>query len=97
MRERGTRSKPSSTALLRAVVGPVVVAAAAWSCKRAEPPVADAEPPLTSKIAAFTPTRVSALSPTATLGRLLFFETRASGDGTMSCATCHDPAKGFAD
>jgi cytochrome c peroxidase len=31
------------------------------------------------------------------LGRLLYFDKRLSRDGTVSCATCHDPAKGFAD
>ncbi len=31
------------------------------------------------------------------LGRRLFFEKRLSGDGTVSCATCHDPAHGFGD
>jgi cytochrome c peroxidase len=31
------------------------------------------------------------------LGRKLFFETRLSGDGTISCATCHAPDKGFSD
>jgi cytochrome c peroxidase len=31
------------------------------------------------------------------LGRRLYFDTRLSRDGTVSCATCHDPAKGFAD
>jgi cytochrome c peroxidase len=31
------------------------------------------------------------------LGRKLFFDKRLSKDGTVSCATCHDPAKGFAD
>ena len=31
------------------------------------------------------------------LGHLLFFDTRLSGTGTVSCATCHDPAKGLAD
>jgi cytochrome c peroxidase len=33
----------------------------------------------------------------AALGELLFFEPRLSGSGAMSCADCHDPAKGFAD
>jgi len=33
----------------------------------------------------------------AELGRHLFFETRLSGDGSRSCATCHAPEKGFAD
>jgi cytochrome c peroxidase len=31
------------------------------------------------------------------LGRRLFVDPRLSRDGTMSCATCHDPAKGLAD
>ena len=31
------------------------------------------------------------------LGRYLFFDPALSGDQTMSCATCHDPKKGFSD
>lgn len=31
------------------------------------------------------------------LGKKLFFDRRLSGDGTMSCATCHDPNQGFSD
>lgn len=31
------------------------------------------------------------------LGRLLFFDPVLSGNGTMSCATCHQPDKGFSD
>lgn len=31
------------------------------------------------------------------LGRHLFFESRLSGDGSRSCASCHLPAKGFGD
>ena len=31
------------------------------------------------------------------LGKKLFFDRRLSGDGTMSCSTCHDPEKGFSD
>lgn len=37
-----------------------------------------------------TPEKVS-------LGRRLYFDKRLSRDGTVSCATCHDPQKGFAD
>jgi cytochrome c peroxidase len=33
----------------------------------------------------------------AALGRLLFFDKRLSRDGTVSCATCHDPRKGWTD
>lgn len=31
------------------------------------------------------------------LGKKLFFEGRLSSDGTVACATCHDPEKGFTD
>jgi len=31
------------------------------------------------------------------LGKKLFFDKRLSVDDTVSCATCHDPEKGFAD
>lgn len=31
------------------------------------------------------------------LGKLLYFDKRISGDGTVSCATCHDPSKGWTD
>ncbi|HEY0250310.1 MAG TPA: cytochrome c peroxidase [Kofleriaceae bacterium] len=31
------------------------------------------------------------------LGEKLFFDARLSADGTVSCATCHDPDKGFTD
>jgi cytochrome c peroxidase len=31
------------------------------------------------------------------LGKKLFFDRRLSGDGTMSCASCHMPGAGFAD
>ena len=31
------------------------------------------------------------------LGKQLFFDRRLSGDGTMSCGTCHDPDMGFSD
>ena len=31
------------------------------------------------------------------LGEKLYFDARLSADNTVSCATCHDPAKGFGD
>jgi len=33
----------------------------------------------------------------AVLGERLFFDTRLSADGKVSCATCHDPSKAFSD
>ncbi|MBN1442815.1 MAG: c-type cytochrome [Planctomycetes bacterium] len=31
------------------------------------------------------------------LGKVLYFDTRLSKDGTVSCATCHDPEKAWAE
>jgi cytochrome c peroxidase len=31
------------------------------------------------------------------LGKILYFDKRLSADGTVSCATCHDPNKGWSD
>ncbi len=33
----------------------------------------------------------------AELGKRLFFDKRLSGDAALSCASCHDPEKGFSD
>lgn len=33
----------------------------------------------------------------AALGQKLFFDARYSGNGSISCATCHEPADGFGD
>jgi cytochrome c553 len=40
--------------------------------------------------ATLTPARVA-------LGQKLFFEPRLSGNGTVACATCHDPDRAFTD
>lgn len=41
--------------------------------------------------------RVADDSRAARLGQHLFFDARLSKTGAMSCATCHDPARGFGD
>ncbi|MDH5584142.1 MAG: cytochrome-c peroxidase, partial [Gammaproteobacteria bacterium] len=33
----------------------------------------------------------------AEFGRMLFFDTRLSANGAVSCATCHQPERGFTD
>ena len=38
----------------------------------------------------FTPQQID-------LGRYLFFDPVLSGDGTLACASCHDPAQGLSD
>ncbi|MCA9669833.1 MAG: hypothetical protein KC503_29765 [Myxococcales bacterium] len=53
--------------------------------------LADAPPPP-------DPTNRVADDPAAArLGQFLFFDKRLSGDGRFSCASCHDPSKGFGD
>ena len=51
-----------------------------------------------------SPSRVDSLPPLEApdpalveLGKMLFFDPRLSGDGSISCATCHDPRKGWSD
>src|SRR5580700_2244015 len=34
---------------------------------------------------------------TVALGRRLFYDTRLSADGSIACASCHDPGRGFTD
>ncbi len=41
--------------------------------------------------------RVSGNPAAIALGKQLFADTRLSGEGRRSCATCHDPARFFAD
>ncbi len=43
------------------------------------------------------PSSASPPTPLAELGERLFFDTRLSEAGDMSCATCHQPRRGFAD
>ena len=38
-----------------------------------------------------------ATSAAIALGEKLFFDGRLSGDGSVACATCHDPARAFTD
>ena len=39
---------------------------------------------------------IDSLSPQAVVGRTLFFDTRLSNPPGVSCASCHDPQKGWA-
>src|SRR5690606_15999491 len=41
--------------------------------------------------------RYSADPRAAHFGQFLFFDTALSGNGTMSCATCHQPERAFTD
>ncbi len=47
--------------------------------------------------AAFVPEDNKLTPERVELGRKLYFDTRLSRDGTVSCATCHDVTRGFTD
>ena len=51
--------------------------------------------PLTPKI--YVPASNPITKGKYELGRQLYFDPRVSLDGTVSCATCHNPAKGWTD
>jgi cytochrome c peroxidase len=44
-----------------------------------------------------TPADNPTTPPKVALGKKLFFDARLSADGTVACASCHDPDKGFTD
>ena len=46
---------------------------------------------------AFVPADNKMTAERVALGRKLYFDTRLSKDGTVSCATCHDVTRGFTD
>src|SRR5438477_11650110 len=61
-------------------------------CFAADPP----KPPL-GLIPIVRPADNTYTPEKAELGRLLYFDPRLSGDGKISCATCHAPRYGFTD
>jgi len=62
-----------------------------------------AEPRSSTQVGFPTALTAYVISPTTlrparvALGEKLFFEARLSGDGTVACATCHDPNRAFTD
>jgi cytochrome c peroxidase len=58
------------------------------------------QPPLGLSLALWRrriPTNNPITREKVSLGRALYFDKRLSVDGTVSCATCHDPANAFTD
>lgn len=56
-----------------------------------------AEPPLGLDVYMPTPEADPITVARVELGKKLFFDTRLSRDGTVSCSTCHDPQRAFSD
>jgi cytochrome c peroxidase len=55
------------------------------------------EPPLGLDLYMPVPENNPLVRGKVALGRRLFFDRRLSRDGTLACASCHDPARGFSD
>lgn len=73
------------------LAGAIVVPSSSLAAGPVSPPVlAPLPPPPSPPENPTTPEKVA-------LGKMLFFDRRLSGDGTMSCATCHAPESGFTD
>lgn len=79
-------------------VGLVLLPAAA---EASDSPLASEARSSVTPLAALGPPPVPADNPITAdkveLGKLLFFDPRLSGDVSLSCATCHDPAIGWQD
>ena len=84
---RRPRRSTRGTALIGAVIVSGVVAAGAAFAQSAPPAPATKLAPL--------PDAPKIDEKRAALGAKLFFDERLSGDTSTSCATCHDPAKGW--
>lgn len=74
------------------------------ACTKAPPPLSTkpvGEPVALKTPVGLPPVPVPADNPptagTIALGKALFFSKRLSKDGSLACASCHDPARGFAD
>jgi cytochrome c peroxidase len=85
----------------------ILAAMAAWGCTKKEPPAPAAEKPAAVEqekpsVAAVEPLKplpdsVNVNMDKVLLGRSLYHDTALSGDGTISCATCHSLDGGGAE
>lgn len=95
-----------STSILLALAGAAIVAAQSAAAQSGAAPIqVEAAPPIEALKAVFRRpvSRPPGVASDAAgraqvmLGRRLFFDQQLSVDGTMSCATCHEPARSFSD
>ena len=83
------RSRAAAVLLVTAVVAGCAAVANHAAAPSADPWLRPASVPYPQDNAP-TPERVA-------LGQMLFFDTRLSGSNAMSCATCHNPSRGWSD
>lgn len=93
-RSRTRRLLRQTARSVPAVVTSVLLAGAAFG--QNAPVVASSPAAAQSKLAPL-PDAPKVDDKKAALGAKLFFDTRLAGDTSTSCATCHDPAKGWGD
>ncbi len=86
-----TTTMAAGVALLASVT---MLGLAAGARADANPPLAALGPPPVPWDNRSTPLALG--RPKIELGKLLFFDPRLSGDGTVSCASCHHPSNGWA-
>ena len=80
--------------------GLAVAAVLALAAAKSQPHAAPSEPDLRAAFArpnGLPASTAPASQAAVDLGRVLFEDTRLSGDNTMSCATCHQPQLAFSD
>src|SRR5215472_14597696 len=75
-----------------------ILAAHPWSSAAADEFKFNPPAGIPADLWAYFVPRNNALTPAKVeLGRRLFFDTRLSADGSISCSTCHDPHLAFTD
>lgn len=99
-RLRPSARRPRRTALLAAAAGTLALLLSTASAGAVETLVQPGDVPrvvVAGEPVEPVPVAVPVDPALADLGRHLFFDTRLSGDGTLSCASCHDLATGGDD
>ena len=79
----------TSTVLVALIAGVASLGFASPVLADVNPPIAALGPPSSPPDNPTTPEKVE-------LGKLLFFDTRISGDASVACSTCHEPDQGWA-
>src|SRR4051794_28948313 len=93
MTRSGNSRRPSP---VLAATGAAIVLTAALAATAAGRPALDAPPaPPLGLPAVQWPADNPYSKAKAERGRLLYFDKRLSSDGTVACASCHDPAYAF--
>ncbi len=86
---------PSWKLLVGTLTAAALLATLGCSSKTPQQPAAGPKAPEARALAVSPP--ADANQAKVELGKLLFFDTRLSGDRALSCATCHVPSKAWTD